>query len=123
MDQKMPDWLKPALWGGVVGALALGIVLFSTGWAVTSGEAQDMVTQEREKAVLSALTPICVAQFKQATSTTQQQTLLATLEDENSWDREDFVSEHGWATMPGSSKPNDEVADACAQELMKLGDA
>lgn len=123
MDQKIPDWLKPALWGAVAGALVLGIVIFSTGWAVTSGKAQDMVDREKEKAVLSALTPICVAQFKAATNMTEEKTLLAGLEEENSWDREDFVSEHGWATMPGSAEPNDEVADACAEELMKLGDA
>lgn len=32
----------------------------------------------------------------------------------------DFVEKQGWATMPGAKEAEDEVADACATELMKL---
>ena len=119
MNSKIPEWVKPGVWGGVIGAVAIGIVGFSAGWVVTSSSAQDMAEQQEEKAVIAALTPICIAQFKtqgQQVRTTQ----LAALKDASSWQRGDYVEKQGWATMPGSAEPNDEVADACATELMNL---
>jgi hypothetical protein len=113
---QIPEWTKPALWGAAGGMAALAIVAFSAGWVVTSGTADEMAQRQSEKAIISSLTPICVAQYEQDGN----KTLLASLADESSWQRGDFVEEHGWATMPGSKTPNTEVADACAQELMKL---
>jgi hypothetical protein len=119
MSVKVPEWVKPAVWGGIVGVVAIAIVGFSAGWVVTSGSAQAMAEQQGEKAVLAALTPICVAQFKSQMPQVRT-TQLAALKDESSWQRGDFVEKQGWATMPGSKEPNDEVADTCATELMKL---
>lgn len=119
MDAKVPQWMKPAVLGGVVGAVAIAVVGFSAGWVVTSGSAEQMAEQKGEKAAIAALTPICVAQFKgqpQDRRTTQ----LAALKGESSWQRGDYVEKQGWATMPGSKEPDDEVADACATELMKF---
>ena len=119
MNAKIPEWFKPAVTGGMVGAVVIAIVGFSAGWVVTSGSASAMAEQKGEKAVIAALTPICVAQFKgqaQDVRTTQ----LAALTGESSWARGDYVEKQGWATMPGSKAPDDEVADACATELMKL---
>lgn len=122
MAQNTPEWLKPALWGAVAGAIAITVTLFATGLVMTDSKAQEIVADQSDKAVLAALTPICVAQFKQATSASEQRTLLVALQAEKSWQQEDFVSERGWATMPGSMDPNNDVADACASELIKLGD-
>ncbi len=33
----IPDWIKPAAWGAVLGAVALAIVGFSAGWVVSQG--------------------------------------------------------------------------------------
>jgi hypothetical protein len=114
-----PDWLKPSLWGAAVGVVAVAIVGFGAGWIVTSGTAHEMVEREVEKAIVSSLTPICVAQFKEETD---QRALLASLQKENHWDRPEFVEKHGWATMPGSSEPNDEITAACAAELLQIAD-
>jgi hypothetical protein len=119
MKERIPEWLKPAAIGGIIGAIALVIVAFSAGWVMTSSSAQEMAEQQGEKAVLAALTPICVAQFKAQTEQTRT-TQLTALEGESSWTRDDFVEEHGWATMPGSTEPNNEVANACATQLMEL---
>jgi len=40
------------------------IVIFSTGWVVTSGSAQAKAEEMAEKAVVDHLAPICVAQFR-----------------------------------------------------------
>jgi hypothetical protein len=119
MNARIPEWLKPAVLGGIVGAAAIAIVGLSAGWVVTTGSAREMAEQQGEKAVLAALTPICVAQFKgqpQDVRTTQ----LAALKGESAWQRGDYVEKQGWATMPGSKEADDEVADACSTELMKL---
>lgn len=118
MSIKTPEWTKPAAWGGVVGAVAVAVIGFGTGWVVTSGSAQEMANQQEEKAVIAALTPICVAQFR-AQAADMRTTQLAALKGESSWQRGDYVEKQGWATMPGSKEPNGEVADACATELMK----
>lgn len=119
MNFQIPEWVKPAVWGAVAGAAAVAIIGFSAGWVVTSGTANQMVSQEKKQAVIAALTPVCVAQFKSLTQQ-QQQVQLAALKGESSWKRGDFVEEQGWATMPGTKEPNAEVADACASELMKV---
>lgn len=119
MTIETPIWIKPGIIGGIVGAALVAIVGFSAGYVVTSSTAQEMASNAEEKAVLAALTPICVEQFKRL-SATAQSTQLAALEEESSWNRGDFVEESGWATFPGMDEPNDDVADACADELMKI---
>lgn len=118
----IPAWVKPAVWGGVVGAIIIMIVSFNAGWVVTSGTAGKMAKTEGAKAALAALTPICVAQFKSQAQDIQT-TQLAALQKENSYNRGDYIEKQGWATLPGSDKPNNDVADACAVELMKLTQA
>jgi hypothetical protein len=118
MNTNIPIWFKPAAWGGIIGAAAIAIVGFSAGWVVTGGSAREMAAQQGEKAVIAALTPICVAQFKGQIPDVRT-TQLAALNGESSWQRGDYVEKQGWATMPGSKEANDEVADACATELLK----
>ena len=117
MITQIPEWVKPGFWGAVVGAVVLAIVAFSAGWVVTSSTAEVMAERKAEKAVISSLTPICVAQFK---STANKPTHLAALQEERSWQRGDYIEKQGWATMPGGTEPNEEVASACAEELLKL---
>jgi hypothetical protein len=119
MNVRIPEWVRPAVTGGIAGAVVIAIVGFSAGWVVTSGSAHALAEQQGEKAVIAALTPICIAQFKGQTPEIRT-TKLAALQGESSWARGDYVEKQGWATMPGSKEPEDEVADACATELMKL---
>lgn len=119
MKYESPIWLKPGIIGGIVGAVALAIIGFGTGYAVTGSNAQEMAEGAGDKAVLAALTPICVEQFRQMTASAES-TQLAALADESSWRRGDYVEKQGWATFPGTEEPNRHVADACADELMKI---
>jgi len=109
--------IKPFAWGIVVGAIVLLIVIFSTGWVVTSGSAQAKAEEMAEKAVLDHLAPICVAQFLQDPNREER---LKELKELDYWKRGDYVKERGWATMPGSESPNPEVADECAKRLIEL---
>lgn len=122
MSVRIPEWVKPAFWGATGGAILIAVVGFSTGWVVTSGSAKSTAERQVDSAVISALTPICVAQFKSEPQA-EQTTHLAALQKENSWERSDYVEKQGWATMPGSNKSNDVVAEACTSELLKIGKA
>lgn len=108
--------IKPFVWGIVVGAIVLLIVIFSAGWVVTSGSAQKNAEEMTEQAVIDQLAPICV---EQALHDPNKEERLKKLKATNSWERNRYVEEIGWATMPGSESPVRGVADECAERLMK----
>ena len=62
---KIPEWLKPALYGAAAGAVALAIVGFSWGGWVTGGTAKQMAANQARCEDVAALVPICVEQSKQ----------------------------------------------------------
>jgi hypothetical protein len=119
MNMQMPEWIKPAAWGAVGGAVAIAIIGFSADWVVTSGTAAEMAEMQSDEAVLAALTPVCVAQF-QTEAGDARLTHMAALQEESRWQQGDYIEEHGWATMPGTEEANDEVAKACADKLLEL---
>ena len=109
--------VKAFVWGIVVGAIVLLIVIFSAGWVVTSGSAQAKAEEMVEKALIDHLAPICVVQFQQDPNREER---LKELKEKSSWERGDYVKESGWATMPGAESPARGVADECASRLMEL---
>jgi hypothetical protein len=113
-NMQIPMELKPAFWGAVGGAAALAIVGFSWGGWVTANTADTNAKQRSEKAVVAALAPICVEQFRANTNASAN---LEALRKVSSWQQGAFVSDGGWATMPGSKAPVSEVASACAELL------
>lgn len=119
---QIPAWLKPGVWGAVIGVVVVAIIAFSADWIVTSGAAEEMAERRSEEAAIAALTPICVAQFKKQSDTQESEDLAALEEEGTSYSRSEYVEEQGWATLPGAEGPNDEVADACASELIKLAE-
>ena len=121
MSVKIPEWVKPAVLGGIVGAVVIAIIGFNANWVVTSGTAKVQAERQSQQAVMAALTPVCVAQFKNVVKEAQV-THLAALRKESSWQQGDYIEKQGWATMPGSKEPNDDVADACAVVLLKAAE-
>ncbi|MEA3360877.1 MAG: hypothetical protein U9R17_15930 [Thermodesulfobacteriota bacterium] len=111
------EMIKPFVWGIVVGAIVLLIVVFSAGWVVTSGSAQAKAEEMAEEAVVDHLAPICVARFLQDAKREER---LKELKAKSSWVRGDYVEEIGWATMPGAESPAPGVADECAKRIMEL---
>jgi dienelactone hydrolase len=110
----IPEWVKPALQGAAVGAVALAIVGFSWGGWVTNGTAKQMASDQARLEVVAALVPICIEQSK---LDPQVVATLALLKEAQSYKRSDMLMEAGWATMPGSSDPNSSVARACMEKL------
>jgi hypothetical protein len=109
--------IKPLVWGIVVGAIGLLIVIFWTGWVVTSSTAEEEGKKMAKEAVLENLIPICVEQYLQDLNKIER---FAELEDKAYYLRDDYVKEIGWATMPGSESPVRGVADKCAKQIIEL---
>lgn len=111
---------KPFGWGFVVGAILLLIIMFSTGWVVTSSTAKQQADEQARKAVDKELAEICVYQFKQTNNTQKKLQKMAELE--YNWDRADYIKKNNWATMPGDNSTSSGVADNCAKMLMESWD-
>lgn len=113
---RIPQWVKPAFWGMVIGALGIMIIGFSWwGWVLGS-TAERMAREHADSAVVALLTPLCVANFLgQAEAATK----LAEFQQTASWQQSQVIEKGGWATAPGGSAPNSAVARACAAQLLK----
>ena len=102
--------------GSVVGALIIG---FGFGGWVTGGTARDMAVESGEDAVVDRLAPICVYQFNQDPEKDQK---LTELKELSSRQRSEYVTEQGWATMPGAEEPDSDVARECASQLIEINE-
>ena len=109
-------WLKPAVWGVVVGAAGTMILGFSwLGWTLGS-TAERMAVERTNSALVMALTPACVARFMQQPGAAVK---LAEFQKIDSWRQREFIEVGGWAIPKGAKAPNPGVAGACAEELAK----
>jgi hypothetical protein len=111
------EYMKPFAWGMAVGSVLLLIVVFSTGWAVTSSSAKAMAREIAATAVVDRLAPIAVAQFMEDPNKDARLKELKTLE---TWKRSDFIKTQGWAIMPGEKDTDYNVAVECARQLVEL---
>jgi len=107
--------IKPLVGGIAIGAIALLIIVFWTGWVVKSSSAELQGKDMAKAAVIEALTPICVQQYLQDPNKVER---LEELKTKRSYLRGDYVEEIGWATMPGAESHVRGVADACAIQII-----
>jgi hypothetical protein len=109
-------WLKPALWGAVLGSIVTMIVGFSwLGWVL--GSTADRMARERtDAAVVSAMTPGCVARFLAEPKAAQK---LGDLRQTDSWKQREFIEAGGWATIGEATTANSALATTCAEQLLK----
>jgi hypothetical protein len=130
MQANMTDfrnrWNNAKLKKSVVFWIAVGAVLltlflgFTRGGWTTGASARNMAETSAKGAVVERLTPICVAQFNaDAQSVVRLQELKAISSSRN---RTAYVTEQGWATMPGEKAPDKQVATACTEQLMLIGE-
>jgi hypothetical protein len=114
--QLQTDWLKPYLWGAVIGSVGTMIVGFSwLGWTL-GGTAERMAVERTNSAVVAALTPSCVANFMRQPSAAAK---LVEFQKIDTWKQREFIEAGGWATLRGEKTPNSAVASSCAEELAK----
>ena len=104
---------KKVVFWAIIGTVALTMMVgFNWGGWMTGWTAQKMTND----AIGERLSLICVGQFNQDPQKDQK---LTELKDTSFYQRDDYVKEQGWATIPGQEKPDNKVADACAKLLMQ----
>ena len=112
---QVPVWIKPAVWGAVVGAVGIMIVGFSwMGWTL-GGTTTRLVAEGSESAVIAALTPFCVTNYMKQPDAAQKLAVLRA--DSSSYTQRDIIEKAGFATMPGKTEPSSGLAEACATAL------
>ncbi len=109
-----PEWLKPGLYGAVIGAAAIGIGGFAWGGWVTGGTAHDRAMAMSRDDVVAAMVPVCL---DMARTDPERMEKLALIRDASSYQRRNALMEVGWATVPGAEAPNREIAQACLASL------
>jgi hypothetical protein len=107
----VPEWVKPAVWGVIGGAIAAIVIGFVWGGWVTGGTATKMEVASADAAVIQAFTPLCVAKAQ------DEPEQIVRLKAEKTWDQDDFVVEAGWVANVTEEYRAD-VARACAKAVL-----
>ena len=105
-------------WVLVAGVVLTMLVGFTWGGWMTNASAQKLADTTAKSAVVERLAPICVAQFNLDPDRDQK---LKVLQEGSSYERTKYVTDQTWATLPGETKPTSQVAAACADLLMQIG--
>ena len=105
------------LQGIAIGAIASIAIGFSWGGWVTSGTANKLAADQASTAVVAVLTPICVEKFLQ--NSDAQANLAALREISSNWQQGQYLEKGGWATRPGATSSDYELARACAAKLVE----
>ena len=104
------------LQGIAIGAIASMAIGFSWGGWMTGAAANKLAGDQASAAVLTALTPICVAKFLQDGDAKAH---LATLQGISSnWEQGQYLEKGGWATPQGATSSDYQLARACAAKLI-----
>jgi hypothetical protein len=119
---EMPAMLKGASLtrlgqGAFIGAVATMIIGFNWGGWVLGKTAEDNATQRVNVALVKAYGPVCIERFKHQVNVEAKWVELTKID---TWRRDDYIKESGFATPPGSALPNTAVANACADALSKI---
>ena len=105
---------KKVVFGFAVTAIVLTIIVgFNLGGWVTGSAAKTMSGD----AVVQRLSSICVSQYNEDLGKIQK---LRELNEVSSYQRDNYVTDQGWATMPGEEKPDRGVAAECAKLLGQI---
>lgn len=105
-----PEWIKPAVYGALIGAGVFGIVGFTWGGWVTGGTAHDRAMAMSRDDVVAAMVPVCL---DMARTDPDRAAKLAAIRAASTYQRRDALMEAGWATVPGAEVPNRQIAQSC----------
>ena len=106
------DSPKRLFQGLAVGAIATMVIGFGWGGWHLGSTVKEIVQTASQKARIAALAPICAAKFQQAAKDDNK--LIVDLKAIDSWRRDTYLRDAGWATFPGKAEPDNRVAAACA---------
>jgi hypothetical protein len=116
MAIKSYPWLKPGIWGGVIGAIGIMVLGFwQFGWML-GGKADQMANDRASTAVAEALAPVCAAKFfAQADAPAKLADLKKLASD---YEQRNFIENGGWAKAAGSNAANYRLVSECTKRIL-----
>jgi len=105
------------LQGAAIGAVATMVIGFYWGGWKLGSTAEEMASRRVSLALVEVYAPICVERFQQQANLEGKWLEFTKID---SWRRDDYIKQTGFATPPGSTSPNARIADACAEALGKI---
>ncbi|TMV70022.1 hypothetical protein FGG78_30470 [Thioclava sp. BHET1] len=111
---KTPEWLKPGIYGAVIGAISVGIVGFTWGGWVTGATSSDRANTIARDGVVAAMVPVCL---EKARIDPERAAKLEKIRAASTYQRRDALMATGWATVPGADAPDRDIAEGCLAKL------
>lgn len=108
------EWIKPAVYGVVIGAIITGVVGFTWGGWVTAATSNERALSMSRDQVVAAMVPVCL---DQASADPERATKLDTIRAATTYQQRDALMAAGWATIPGAEAPDRDIAQACLVAL------
>ena len=102
-----PEWLKPGIYGALIGAFFVGVAGFTWGGWVTGGTGTDRAMAISRDDVVASMVPVCLDMARSDPGRTEK---LETIRAASTYQRRDAVMAAGSATMPGTDAPNRDIA-------------
>lgn len=109
-----PEWLKPGIYGALIGAAFVGVVGFTWGGWVTGGTANERAMTMSHNDVVASVVPVCLDMSQSDPGRAEK---LETIRAASTSQRRDAVMAAGWATVPGTDAPDRDIAQACLAAL------
>ena len=116
MGKKSYAWLKPGIWGAVIGAAGIMILGFwEFGWVLGS-KADLMARDQANTAVAEALAPVCAAKFFAQPDAPGKLADLKQLTSD--YAQRDFIEKGGWAKVIGPTGSSYQLEAECAKRIL-----
>jgi hypothetical protein len=109
-----PEWMKPGIYGAIIGAIVVSILGFSWGGWTTIGAATKMADNHASEKVTQAMVPVCMEMFK---ADPQGMVKMEVVRDTTKYKRDKAFMATGWATLPGTEDPSRDLASACIDAI------
>ena len=109
--------LSRLMQGAAAGVVASIVIGFYWGGWMTGSTANRLAAERADTAVVAALMPVCVEKFLQ--NSDAQANLAALREIPSNWQQGQYLEKGGWATRPGATSSDYELARACAAKLIE----
>ena len=109
-----PEWLKPGIYGALIGAFLVGAVGFTWGGWVTGGTANEKAMAMSRNDVVASLVPVCLDMARSDPARAEK---METIRAASTYQQRDALMATGWATVPGTEAPDGDIAAACLKAL------
>lgn len=109
-----PEWLKPGIYGAVIGTVLVGVVGFTWGGWVTDSTSNDRAMAMSRDNVVASMVPVCL---DIARSDPARLDKMEAIRAASTYQRRDALMAAGWSTMPGTDAPNRAIAQSCLAAL------